>query len=219
MEKIKGVIFDVDGLILDTESMSLKYWIEEFKKFGIDVDENIIISGMGSDMYLLKKNLRERYGEDLPIDKMYEDKNIAMLGYLKEHRADRKEGFDSLIKYLNENGYKTAIATSTERRKFNIRMKHQNFIDKFDFVVCGSDVKNIKPDPEIFITAAEGIGLSPEECIVLEDSKAGVTAAYKGGFRCINIPDMKKPDDDMKKKAFKILKSLTEVEEYLKNQE
>lgn len=212
---IKGVIFDMDGTILDTESLSLGFWIETLKKYGIELDKNIVISLMGTSKKAIIDGMNQRYGDRVDIEKVYEEKNEAMLEYMEKQAPDVKKGYYELKKYLDDNGYKTAIATATVKDKVALRMKFLKLDEDFDFVVCGSDIKNSKPDPEIFLKAAEGIGLKPEECVVLEDSKAGVTAAYRGGFKCINIPDLKIPDDDMKRMADAELESLDKVVEYL----
>ena len=139
-----------------------------------------------------------------------------MIDYLEENKPGVKKGFESLLKYLIENGYKSAIATSTARWKMANRMKFLHFDEMVDCVVCGDEVNKSKPNPEIFLKAAEKLGLTPEECIVIEDSKSGVEAAYKGGFRCIMVPDYKKPDEEMKQMAFKVMDSLEDVEVWLK---
>ena len=95
-------------------------------------------------------------------------------------------------------------------------MKFLHFDEMVDCVICGDEVNKSKPNPEIFLKAAEKLGLKPEECIVIEDSKSGVEAAYKGGFRCIMVPDYKKPDEEMKEMIFKVMDSFEDVEAWLK---
>ena len=216
MSDVKGVIFDMDGVILDTETLSLMFWEKTLKSHGIEMDreKHILLMGRGKKDTI--KLLKEIYDDDIPIEKYYEEKGEAFLDYLKENKPGVKKGFESLLKYLTENGYKTAIATSTMRWKMKRRMKFLHFDKKVDYIICGDEVENTKPNPEIFLKAAEKIGLKPNQCIVIEDSKAGVEAAFNGGFRCIIVPDLKKPDEDMKEKAFKIMESLESLEIWLK---
>lgn len=216
MSDVKGVIFDMDGVILDTETLSLMFWEKTLKSHDIEMDREKHILLMGKSSEDTVKCLKEIYGEDVPIKDYYLEKGQAVIDYLEENKPGVKKGFESLLKYLIENGYKSAIATSTARWKMANRMKFLHFDEMVDCVICGDEVKKSKPDPEIFLKAAEKLGLSPEECIVIEDSKSGVEAAYNGGFRCIIVPDLKKPDIDMEEKAFKIMESLEELEEWLK---
>lgn len=218
MKDVKGVIFDMDGVIIDTESLSLVFWEKILKKHGIQMDREAQISLMGKGRDDTIEGLKEAYGRELPMEDYYMEKGQAVIDYLEENKPGVKKGFESLLKYLIENGYKTAIATSTVRWKMKNRMKFLHFDEMVDDVVCGDEVKKSKPNPnpEIFLKAAQKLNLNPEECIVIEDSKAGVEAAYKGGFRCIMVPDFVKPDDDLKKKTLKIVDSLEEVEEWLK---
>ncbi len=109
-----------------------------------------------------------------------------------------------------------AVATSTKRERAVKRLAKANLKDCFDAIVCGDDVVNSKPNPEIFLKAAKKINVNPKNCIVIEDSPMGVEAAYNGGIRCINVPDLKEPDEQIKSQSHKILENLLEVREYLK---
>ncbi|WP_300279715.1 HAD family hydrolase [Peptacetobacter sp.] len=217
MKNIKGVIFDMDGVILDTESLSLIFWEKIFKKHNIEIkrDAQILLMGKGKDDTI--KGLKEIYGKELPMEEYYKEKGQAVIDYLEENKPGVKKGFESLLKYLLEHNYKTAIATSTVRWKMKNRMKFLHFDDMVGAVICGDEVKETKPNPEIFLKAAEKLNLSPKECLVIEDSKAGVEAAYNGGFKCIMVPDFKKPDEELREKAYKIMDSLEDVEYLLKN--
>lgn len=216
MKDVKGVIFDMDGVILDTETLSLMFWDKVLKSHGIEMDREKHILLMGKNSEETVKCLKEIYGEYVPIKDYYLEKGQAVIDYLEENKPGVKKGFESLLKYLIENGYKSAIATSTARWKMANRMKFLHFDEMVDCVICGDEVNKSKPNPEIFLKAAEKLGLTPEECIVIEDSKSGVEAAYNGGFRCIMVPDYKKPDEEMKEMVFKVMDSLEDVEEWLK---
>lgn len=216
MKDVKGVIFDMDGVILDTETLSLMFWEKTLKSHGIEMDREKHILLMGKNSEETLKCLKEIYGEDVPIKDYYLEKGQAVIDYLEENKPGVKKGFESLLKHLIENGYKSAIATSTARWKMANRMKFLHFDEMVDCVICGDEVNKSKPNPEIFLKAAEKLGLKPEECIVIEDSKSGVEAAYKGGFRCIMVPDYKKPDEEMKEMIFKVMDSLEDVEAWLK---
>ena len=122
-----------------------------------------------------------------------------------------------MLEYLKENKYKIAVATSTKRERAEKLLTMVKIKDFFEEIICGDEVKNSKPDPEIFLKAAKKLGSQPSHCIVLEDSAAGIEAAYNAGMKGINIPDMKIPDDEIIKKAFRIEQSLLDVLEYFKS--
>lgn len=126
-----------------------------------------------------------------------------------------KEGVNELIDYLKENDYKIALATSSDREKAEYLLELVKIKDKFDYIICGNDIVNSKPNPEIFLKAAENLKVEPKECIVIEDSKFGVKAAVNAGMKAINVPDMKMPDSEVKSMAFKIFNNLLEVKEYI----
>ena len=128
-----------------------------------------------------------------------------------------KPGVHEIVEYLNNENYKIAVATSTRRERAHYLLEEIKIKNKVDYIICGDQVENSKPDPEIFLKAAKGLGIEPEKCIVIEDSDAGILAASRAGMNGINVPDMKMPDDNMKKLAHKICSSLSDVKTYLES--
>ena len=111
--------------------------------------------------------------------------------------------------------YKIAVATSTRRGRALQLLEEAKIKDKVNYVICGDQVENSKPNPEIFLKAAKGLNVNPEKCIVIEDSDAGITAAHAAKMIGIHVPDMKFLEDETKKLAFKICENLIKVKEYL----
>ena len=122
------------------------------------------------------------------------------------------------MKVLNENNYKKAVATSTERHRVEKLLLEANLIHNFDAIICGDEVENGKPEPEIFIKAAQRLGLAPEECLVLEDSPYGVLAAWKCGAKPVLIPDRIQPPAVIEAIVYRKLSSLMEVIPLLTNE-
>lgn len=217
MEKIEGFIFDMDGILFDTERISSTFWKKILKKYGYDMNDEIYLTLIGRNSKAGDEMLIERYGKDIPIEKIRGEKDIDMLKFIHENGVPVKKGVHELLDFLAQKEYKVAVATSTCREKAVELLEMTGIKDKVTVIICGDDVVNSKPDPEIFLKAAEKLAVDPKRCIVFEDSPVGVEAAYNGGMKAINVPDLKKPDKDTKKFAFKICNSLLEVRDYLKD--
>ncbi|MDV3425902.1 MAG: HAD family phosphatase [Bacillota bacterium] len=219
MKKAEGVIFDMDGLIFDTERLSLSIYRKIFKKYGYILNEDVFMSIMGRDREDIRQIYMDNYGRDLPLDKIFKEKDKETLKCINENGVPIKSGVYEILNFLNEGGYKTALATSSMRKRTDMLMETAGIRHMFSAVVCGDEVEKSKPNPEIFLKAAKKLNLDPGKCIVLEDSPAGITAAARAGMIPINIPDLKSPDDEMREKAYRIFSSLSDVVDYLKNAE
>lgn len=216
MNVIKGVIFDMDGLLLDTEIVSFNCYKELLEKYGYLLERDFYLTLIGRNARDSKQLMKNYYKNEEIIDKIYEEKILLMDEKLEKEGLNVKNGAYELISYLKENNYKIAVATSTSRIRAIKLLEKANLKDKFDYIICGDEVKNSKPDPEIYLKAAMKIGINPENCLVLEDSSAGIKAAKRAGMTAINIPDMKEPDDEIKKLSFKVCRDLFEVKNVLK---
>lgn len=215
MENIKAFIFDMDGLILDTERIAFKSYKEALKEYGYDFTEAFFLNLVGTNVKLTKELCLNRYGSWFPFDLLHENHNKITEEYIKKNGVPLKEGVNELIDYLKEKDYKIALATSSDREKAEYLLELVKIKDKFDYIICGNDIVNSKPNPEIFLKAAENLKVEPKECVVIEDSKFGVKAAVNAGMKVINVPDMKMPDSEVKSMAFKIFNNLLEVKDYI----
>lgn len=217
MNKIKAVLFDMDGVIFDTEREYLKEWEVIFKKYGYKMKKEIYISVMGRGRKKVKEIFKEKFGEDLPIDKMYIEKDKMLKEAVENNKVPLKEGALELLEFLKENGYKIALATSAKRARVNIQVSHAKLENIFDAIVCSEDITNSKPDPEIFLKAAEKVCVNPENCIVIEDSEAGIKAAFNAKMMGFHVEDLKKADESILKYSCKNFKNLIEIKEYIKS--
>ena len=208
MNKIKAVLFDMDGVIFDTEREYLKEWEVIFKKYGYKMKKEIYISVMGRGRKKVKEIFKEKFGEDLPIDKMYIEKDKMLKKAVENNKVPLKEGALELLEFLKENGYKIALATSAKRERVKIQVRHAKIENIFDAIVCSEDITNSKPDPEIFLKAAEKVCVNPENCIVIEDSEAGIKAAFNAKMIGFHVEDLKKADEIILKYSYKNFKEL-----------
>lgn len=215
MKKIKAVIFDMDGVIFDTERTYLQIWTIIFNKYGYNLDKNIYISLMGTGKDNVMKVFKEIYGKDLPIIKMHKEKDEMLMNTISKGLVPMKEGAMEILIFLKENNFKTALATSARRDRLNIQIKIFDIEKMFDAIVCGDDVIHGKPNPEIFLKAAEKIFVNPEECIVIEDSLAGIKAAYNGKMTGFHVQDLKISDNEIMKYCYKNFNSLNEIKNFI----
>ncbi|WP_160686779.1 HAD family phosphatase [Clostridium sp. C2-6-12] len=215
MKEIKAVLFDMDGVIFDTERVYLEDWKKVFKKYGYEMKKEIYVSVMGTGRINVSETFLSIYGEDLPITQMYEEKDRELFKAIDEGKIPLKEGAKEILMYLKEKGYKTALATSAKRERAMKQLKMGKIEELFDAVVTGDEVEKSKPDPGIFLTAAKKLSEEPENCIVVEDSSAGIKAAYNAKMIGFHVEDLKEADEDILKYCHKNFKNLLEIKEYI----
>ena len=211
----KAVIFDMDGVIFDTEKVYLDIWIEVFEKYGYKMTKELYVNVMGTGRKNVIKTFLENFGDDLPIEKMYEEKDNQLFYIIENQGIPLKEGVKELFSMLKEENYKIALATSAKRERVEKQIKDKWLKESFDAIVCGDDVEKGKPSPDIFLKAAKKIDVEPENCFVVEDSPAGIKAAFSGGMKGIHVEDLKVADEDILKYCQKSFKDLQEVKKYL----
>lgn len=204
-------IFDMDGLLLDTERLAVEAWEKAGKEFGICIEKEILLKTVGLDVKKTKRVLQKEYGKKFPY---YEIRNKRL--DIVNQRIDKegiklKEGALELLKLLDKMKIKKIIATSTAKKRAINKLKITNIFNYFDDIVCGDEVKKGKPNPEIFIKAAQKLNIPKKDCIVLEDSKNGAIAAIRCKMKVIIIPDLVIPDKKILKKCFGYYKSLNDV--------
>ena len=211
----KAVIFDMDGVIFDTEKVYLDIWIEVFEKYGYKMTKELYVNVMGTGRKNVIKTFLENFGDDLPIEKMYEEKDNQLFYIIENQGIPLKEGVKELFSMLKEKNYKIALATSAKRERVEKQIKDKWLKESFDAIVCGDDVEKGKPSPDIFLKAAKKIDVEPENCFVVEDSPAGIKAAFSGGMKGIHVEDLKVADEDILKYCQKNFKNLQEIKKYL----
>ena len=211
----KAVIFDMDGVIFDTEKVYLDIWTEVFEKYGYKMTKELYVTVMGTGRKNVIKTFLENFGDDLPIEKMYEEKDNQLFYIIENQGIPLKEGVKELFSMLKEKDYKIALATSAKKERVEKQIKDKWLKESFDAIVCGDDVEKGKPSPDIFLKAAKKIDVEPENCFVVEDSPAGIKAAFSGGMKGIHVEDLKAADEDILKYCEKNFKNLQEIKEYL----
>lgn len=209
------VIFDVDGLMIDTESV----WKNAFDKAG----DKYGISNLGDTLFpsLIGKRLedeQELLDRLLPSDiqdKLLKEWRQIGLSSLA-NKVPVKPGLYEMLDFLEQHHIKMAVATTTRRDLTEQRLKKIGVYDRFEYVLCGDEVINRKPDPEIYLSVLKKMDTDARNALVLEDSVVGVEAAYRAGIDCIQVPDIIAPTDLQKKQTICIVKDLMEARDYIK---
>ena len=209
---IKAVLFDMDGLMVDTESLATEAFIHSAKKQGYDMtkEETLMVLGFTTkSIYEFWENYFKN--SDVSGKQLVDDHYKYIENVLFTTGPKKMPYIEELLKYLKENNYKVAVASSSNMNHIINNMEKTGLKKYIDEFASGAEVKNGKPAPDVFLLAAERLGVEPKKCLVLEDSKAGVIAGSSAGAKVIMVPDMFKPDDECKEKAYKIVNNLGEV--------
>ena len=208
MKNVKLVIFDMDGLMLDSESVYLKNAIETLEEMGFEADRDLIIATMGLRWDITAKMYEERY--PVSFEDFQKQLRIHQEAYLKKHPYEKKKGLIDLLDYLKEKGIAMAVATSTHQPSVNKRLKDAQIFDYFDHIVSGDEITEGKPSPQIYRKVLEKTGIDKDNALVFEDSGYGLASAYNAGIRCIIVPDLCVIPEEELSKAFAVLPDLSQ---------
>lgn len=211
MQNFDAVVFDMDGVIFDSEKLVVECWKQIADKYGIEDIENTCKKCMGITREVTKLLFKEKYGEDFPYDEYKEE--MRELFFSQE--LPLKTGVRELLQSLKNNGKLVALASSTRSEVVTKELAEADLIQYFDELVCGDMVERSKPDPQIYLKACELLKVKPENAYGIEDSYNGIRSVHAAGMRTIMVPDMLPENDEMREKSEIILASLTEVEKYL----
>lgn len=210
------MIFDMDGLLFDTETIYRDGYKITAKKLGVEITDDIFETLMGRGMDQIIQMLDEIFEKKVDSRLL----PAGALGYAKEmidnNRPPKiKKGAKELIKSLKKRDFKLALGTSNGEEMANSILKSTGMYDVFDYKIYGDMVKNRKPNPDIFLKGCEVMGIDPSYCYVLEDSEMGMLASYNAGIDCIAVPDIKYPDKKYADLCLYIAKDLFEVKDFI----
>lgn len=211
MDGVKLAIFDMDGLMFDTEALTKRAWQEIGKIYNYDITMDFLLGLLGMNKVSISGQFKKIYGQDFPFDELYIEQGKTVSRIIEEEGLGIKEGLVELLNFLDKKKIKKAVATSSSRERAERLLSIAGVLDRFDGIICGDEVTKGKPDPEIFLTVCKKLNIEPKDAIVFEDSERGLEAAVAGGIKCILIPDLVEPSDKNVNLAFAKLNSLMEV--------
>lgn len=216
IQKIKGVVFDMDGLMFDTERLTYQIINQVMTEQGYEYSLDFYKQTVGKRSVDVVSMYKEKFGDDFDYQAMKVGNMEIFWDYTAKNGVPAKKGLFQLLDYLKENNIKIALATSTTSKSATEILKRGKVIDYFDVLMCADSVKNGKPDPEVFLKACEKLGLQPQECMGLEDSFNGIISSSEAGLVTVMIPDMIPPTEEISNRCYKVCKDLTEIIEILK---
>lgn len=208
---IEAVLFDMDGLMFDTERMYQKAWLQAGRQMGVPMEPEIVDRLRGRNREGCARVCREAFGEDFDFDAMRTACRALMARWIEENGLPVKPGLYELLAELERRGIPAVLATSTTRDSAWGHLQRAKVDRYFLGAVCGDEVSHSKPDPEVFLKAAALAGKDPARCMVLEDSPAGVRAGAAAGCFTVMVPDLTAPDEELRKLADEILPGLRDV--------
>lgn len=215
MNNIEAVVFDMDGVIFDSEKKVVECWKEVADKYGIRDIEKLCRMCLGTNSAETRRIALEFYGADFPYDERKKEMSDLYHSRCDGGRLPMKAGVKELLQYLKDNGIKIALASSTRREVVENQLRDADILPYFGKVICGDMVSHSKPHPEIFLKACEELSVLPAAAIAIEDSYNGIRAAHAAGMKPIMVPDMAEPNEEMRRLAAEILPSLNEVKALL----
>lgn len=214
---MRAVIFDMDGVIFDSERTVLEIWREIAAERGLAGIDGVFIRCVGTNKQATREILHAAYPM---LDFTAFDEQVRTLFFARygEGRLPVKKGAREVLTELKAMGTPLALASSTRRQTVERELDEAGLLDCFSVVVGGDQVQRSKPDPEIFLIAASLLNADPAQTFVIEDSFNGIRAARAGGFRPVMVPDMLPPDAEMREKAEVIVGDLFEAKDYIINE-
>ena len=215
VKQVQAVIFDMDGVIFDSERLVIECWEEVAAKHNIPDIVEICMRVQGNNREETGKRFREKYGKDFPYETYKKEVTALFLDRYGEGRLPMKPGVVEILKELRRNNIPLALASSTRSDIVKLEMAEANLLPYFDAVLGGDMVPHSKPEPDIFLAAAAALQVEPKCCYVLEDSHNGIRAAYRAGMHPIMVPDMQKPTEEIRGIAEAVAENLPAALEYL----
>ena len=214
-KKIKGVISDMDGVILDSEKLYVRFWCEAANFYGYPMETKHALSIRSMARPLAAEKLKGYFGEDFDYKAVHAKRVELMDKYIEENGIEAKSGAKEMLEYLKGNGYKIALATATPYERASKHLKKLSLFEYFDEIVCAAMVEHGKPAPDIYIEAAKRLGLKTAECLALEDSLNGMKSASSAGCVTVMVPDLDEPDENSYPLIYRAADGLTDIKRIL----
>lgn len=207
----QGIIFDVDGTLLNTERIYMRAWKEAGKAAGFDVSQDVLLRTRAINKAEAKKIFQDALGESFDYDAIQKARTVISEKIIAESGNLLLPGVREALDTLKAKGYPMAVASSTAYEKTAAHLEHAGLLHYFDAVVGGDMVERGKPNPDIFLKAAQLLGVEPGACMVVGDTPADVKAACAAGMAPVLVPDCVTPDETIKAMCYQVLDSMHQV--------
>ncbi|WP_025841492.1 HAD family hydrolase [Asaia platycodi] len=212
---VRGVIFDMDGLLLDSETLAMEALICAGRDLDCELSRFFCERMIGVPEDGCAALLRDTYGDAFPSERFFALQTEHLRHFIDSGRLAIKPGVVPLLDLLDARHIPRAIATSSGRDRTEDQLRRVSLYDRFDAIVSRDDVTQGKPAPDPYLVAASRIGVDPELCLALEDSTNGAIAALAAGMRVIVVPDLIQPADEVREKVLAIVRDLFVARDYV----
>ena len=214
-DRIKAAIFDMDGLMLDTEPIYRQAWTLAIADCGFTLDSYQYEQLVGRSNDDCDRLMVELFGDDYPVERCRQLRDCYWRSQIVENGIPLKPGLHDLLDYLDKCQLPTAIATASLRSEAELSIATSGIGERFRHSTAGDEVTCNKPAPDIYIETARKLGVEPHQCLVFEDSNAGATAAIRAGATAIVVPDLQPPHPDIIDGAYSVVDSLHAAQQLL----
>ena len=215
----KAVVFDMDGVLFDTERLCQDSWIEVANRRGLPDMEIIFPKCIGRNANDSRQIVLEAYGADFDYEVFRREASDWFWKYLEENGLPVKEGVRELLNWLKEQGWRIGLASSTRRSSVISHLEQAGIKDFFEEIITGDMVEHSKPLPDIYLLACRKLMVDPAGTYAIEDSPNGIRSAYSAGMKPVMVPDLLSPDEEMEQLSTRIFSSLLDVLDYFRSQE
>ncbi|MBD5518645.1 MAG: HAD family phosphatase [Lachnospiraceae bacterium] len=212
--KKRAVIFDMDGVIFDSERLILDCWEQVAEKYHFTNIREVCIDCIGTNKVRTKEIVCAYYGESFPYDEYSKEVSGLFREYIQTKGLPVKRGVEELLQYLQDKRIPIGLASSTRLAVVEEELCQAGLYDYFQVVMGGDQLKRSKPEPDIYLLTCEKMGVLPERVYAIEDSYNGIRSAYSAGMMPIMVPDILQADEEMKEKSIAVLEDLFQVKYY-----
>ena len=209
--EVRGVLFDMDGVVLDTERLYAQFWREAAAALGHEMSYEQALGMRSLSNTAGQAQLESYFGKGVSRAEFREKRIELMDAYIDVHGVDLKPGIRELLDFLDEKGIPAAITTSSPIERVQRYLGPHGLIDRFQRLCSGAEVAHGKPEPDIYLYGAACLGVDPENCIAVEDSPAGVLSAYRAGCMTVMVPDLDQPSEETQELLYAKADGLTDV--------
>lgn len=214
MKNCDAVIFDMDGVIFDSERLVLECWEQIGTKYHFSGIQEVFISCIGTNKVKTKEILLNHYGKDFPYEEFSREASLLFHQVTDRDGLPVKKGVRELLEYLRREQMPVGVASSTRLEAVTQELKQAGLYEYFHTVVGGDQLKRSKPEPDIYLMACEKMTVVPERTYAIEDSHNGIRAAYRAGMRPVMVPDMLPATEEMRGMSVIVLEDLLEVKKW-----
>lgn len=208
---MKAVIFDMDGVLFDTESVCMKAWDNAGEKMGVGKAGYMVLKTLGMTAEKAIEIIKAEFGDDFDAVKFKQMGRDYSYHYFNTYGVPEKPGLYEILDYLKDKGYKIALASSTSTQSVHHHLQEKGIEKYFDAVICGDMVEKSKPEPDIYLKACAELDEKPDDCVAIEDSKNGLLSAHCAGMPVVMVPDLWQGDAETDSFLMAKCKNLTEI--------